>query len=141
MKIKLKKLHKDAIIPTYAHFTDACADLYAIEDYFIRPGELIFIRSGLAVEIPEGYYIEMYNRSGNAAKKELVIVSSRIIDADYRGEVFAPIKNIGSKGKSIKKGDRFAQIALKSKIHMVFDLVDELNETERGSGGFGSTGK
>lgn len=141
MIIKVKKLHKDAQIPVYGTADSACVDLYAIEDVVIRPGDIIHIRSGLAVEIPSGYYIEMYNRSGNASQRELVIISSRVIDADYRGEIFAPIKNIGHNLQSIRKGDRFAQIMLKRKVLMFFEEVDELTNTERGAGGFGSTGR
>ncbi len=141
MEIKLKKLHKDAIVPVYGTEDSACVDLHAIEDVIIRPGELFRLRSGLAVEIPRGYYIEMYNRSGNAANRQLVIVSSCVIDSDYRGEIFAPIKNIGDIIRNIRKGDRFAQMMLKKVIKMKFIEVDELTNTERGAGGFGHTGR
>ncbi len=141
MIIKVKKLHKDAQIPVYGTEDSACVDLYAVEDVIIRPGDVVYARSGLAVEIPSGYYIEMYNRSSMAGKKQLVIVSSRVIDADYRGEIFAPIKNIGGIIRIIKKGDRFAQMMLKRKVLMFFEEVDELTNTERGAGGFGSTGR
>ncbi len=141
MDIKLKKLHKDAIIPTYGTKDSACVDLYAVEDIIIRTGDVRWIRSGLAVEIPTGHYIEMYNRSSMAGKKQLVIVSSRVIDSDYRGEIFAPIKNIGDMHHTIRKGDRFAQIMIKKTIKMNFIEVDELTNTERGEGGFGHTGR
>lgn len=141
MKIKMKRLHPDAKIPTYATNEAAAVDLYAVENVIIRPGQLKWLRSGLAVEIPSGHYIEMYNRSGNAAKRQLVIVSSRVIDSDYRGEIFAPVKNIGKDVQSIKKGDRFAQMMLKHVIYTTFYEVDELSDTERSDGGFGSTGK
>ena len=141
MNIKLKKLHKDAIIPTYGTEDSACVDLHAVEDVGIHRGEMKWIRSGLAVEIPAGYYIEVYNRSGNAAKRQLVITSSRVIDADYRGEIFAPIKNIGDSAQSIRKGDRFAQMMIKKVIKMKFIEVDELTNTGREAGGFGSTGR
>jgi dUTP pyrophosphatase len=141
MRIKLKKLHKDAQIPTYGTVYAACVDLYAIEDYIFRPGDLKFVRSGLSVEIPSGYYIKMYNRSGNAAKRQLVIVSSKVIDADYRGEIFAPLKNIGDVDQNIRKGNRFAQMMVKKVIRMEFEETDELSVTKRGAGGFGHTGK
>jgi dUTP pyrophosphatase len=141
MKIKLKKLHIDAKIPTYATDEAAAVDLYAVENVIIRPGHIKWVRSGLAVEMPSGYYMEAYNRSGNAAKRQLVIISSRVIDADYRGEIFAPIKNIGRDVQSIYKGDRFAQMILKKRIYTTFEEVDDLSDTERSDGGFGSTGK
>ena len=140
MKIKLKRLHKDAIIPTYAHPWDAGLDLYAVEDVTLRPGEIKRIQSGWAFEIPKGCYVEVYNRSGLASKKQVVIVSSRIIDSTYRGEIFTPMKNIGNQIISIRKKDRYAQIILKERIYVVFEEVEELNETGRGAGGFGSTG-
>jgi len=140
MRIKLKKLHKDATIPVYGTEHSACVDLYAIEDVTIRPGELLRVRSGIAVEMPSGYYIEVYNRSGNASKRQLYIISSRVIDSDYRGEIFAPIKNLGGIPQTIRKGDRFAQMMIKKVIRMEFEEVDELSNTERGAGGFGHTG-
>ncbi len=140
MEIKLKKLHKDAIVPEYGTEYSACVDLHAVEDVIIKPGDISWVRSGLASEIPQGYYIEMFNRSSVAGKKQLVIVSSRVIDADYRGEIFAPIKNIGNTTQFIKKGDRFAQMMIKKVIKMSFIEVEELKNTERGAGGFGSTG-
>jgi dUTP pyrophosphatase len=139
--IKLKKLHKDAIVPTYGTKDSACVDLYAVEDVTIRPGELKKLRSGLAVEMPRGHYIEMYNRSSMAGKRQLLIVSSCVIDEDYRGEIYAPIKNIGDGIQFIRKGDRFAQMMIKKTIKMNFIEVDELKNTERGAGGFGSTGQ
>ncbi len=141
MDIKLKKLHKDAVVPVYGTEDSACVDLHAVEDVSIRPGDICLIRSGLSVEIPTGHYIEMYNRSGMAGKRQLVIVSSCVIDADYRGEIYAPIKNIGDDLQFIRKDDRFAQMMIKKTIKMNFIEVDELTNTERGDGGFGHTGR
>jgi dUTP pyrophosphatase len=145
MKIKLKKLHKDAIIPTYGTEDAAALDLYAVEDYSVKAGKVIWLRTGIAIEIPEGYYVEMYNRSSMAAKREIIIVSSRVIDSDYRGEVVVPVKCIADIPDgwfaSIEKGDRIAQMILKKKINVEFEEVEELSETDRGTGGFGSTGK
>ncbi len=141
MDIKLKKLHKNTVVPTYGTEDSACVDLYAIENYSLRPGDLCKARSGLAVEMPIGHYIEMYNRSGNALERQLIIVSSCVIDADYRGEIFVPIKNIGNDIQFIRQGDRLAQIMIKKTIKMNFIEVDELTNTERGEGGFASTGR
>lgn len=149
MKIKIKKLHKNAKIPTYATDGSAAVDLYAIEDYIIKASESVKrLRTGIAIEMPKGYYARIYNRSGLAAKKELIIVSSGVIDNDYRGELFVPIKLIASNipipaifGISIKKGDKIAQMIVKKYEEIEFEEVDELTKTDRGAGGFGSTDK
>jgi len=148
MKVKIKKLHKDAIIPTYATDGSAAVDLYAIEDYLIKAvstNSVKFVRTGISIEMPKGYYAEVYNRSGLASKKELIIISSRIIDNDYRGEIIIPMKLIANLpeywGAVIKKGDRIAQMIIKKYEEIEFEEVDELSETGRGSGGFGSSGK
>ena len=144
ISIKLKRLHKDAKIPTYATDGSAAVDLYTIEDYMIKASKgITWVRTGVAIEMPKGYYAEVYNRSGLAAKKELIIVSSRVIDNDYRGEIFVPMKLIASIpecwGVVIKKGDRVAQMIVKKYEKIKFEEVDELSKTERGAGGFGST--
>lgn len=148
MKIRIKKLHKDAIIPTYATNGSAAVDLYTIEDYMIKAisdQPVKFIRTGISIEMPEGYYAEIYNRSGLSSKRELIIISSRIIDNDYRGEIIIPMKLIASLpphwGAPIKKGDRIAQMIVKKYEKIEFEEVDDLNETDRGNGGFGSSGK
>lgn len=145
MKIKLKKLHKDAKIPTYAHESDACLDLFAIEDvvfHIFHPNDVKFIRSGLSFEIPEGHYVEIVPRSGLACKKQLIILNSPcIIDESYRGELVTYMKNLNGSNVIIRKGDRYAQMMLKKKIEVEFEEVDELSNTKRGGGGFGSTGK
>jgi dUTP pyrophosphatase len=141
--VKVKKLDPYAIIPTKAHSTDACMDLYAIEPVVFRPGEVKYVRSGLAFEIPEGYYIEVKPRSGLASKQQLIILNSpAIIDSDYRGEVMIFMKNLkDTNSVVINKGDRYAQMSLKKIIDFDFEEVDELTGTERGTGGFGSSGK
>jgi dUTP pyrophosphatase len=130
MKVKIKKLHKDARMPVYAYDDDACADLYA------------YIRSGFAMEIPIGYSVQIYPRSGKACKSQLIELNSPgIIDSSYRGELLTCMKNLSNDIVSIKKGDRYAQMFLVKNIKMYFEEVDELNETDRGDGGFGSSGK
>jgi dUTP pyrophosphatase len=146
VNIKIKKLHKDARIPIYATDGSAAVDIYAIEDYVIKASDGVrWIRTGIAIEMPKGYYAGMYNRSGLAAKKELIIVSSKVIDNDYRGEITVPMKLIArlpeSWGLAIKKGDRIAQMIVRKYEKVEFEEVDELTKTERGSGGFSSTGK
>ncbi len=143
MKIKLKRLHPDAKMPTHGTEDSACADLYAIEDITFHSGDVKCIRSGWAFEIPKGYYVEIYPRSGLACKKQLIILNSPcIIDSDYRGEVYTYMRYIGGFFiPTIKKGDRYAQMILKKCIYTTFKEVNELSETERNAGGFGSTGR
>lgn len=145
MNIKLKRLHKDAKVPTYGTKYSAGADLYAIEDVSFRAGDLKFMRTGWAMEVQPGYYIEIYNRGSLATEKQLVIVSSRVIDSDYRGEVLVPMKLINdipdTWGATIKKGNRIAQMVVKKYEKLEFEEVDELSTTGRSNGGFGSTGE
>jgi len=142
MKIKLKKLHKDAKVPTYGTEASACLDLYAVEDVTFKSGDTKRIRSGWAFEIPEGYYVEIMPRSGLSIKNELIMPNSPgIVDSDYRGEVFVYMKFFKENWKfNIKKGTRFAQMQIKKSILVEFEEVENLNETDRGVGGFGSTG-
>ncbi len=142
LKIFFKKLSKDAIIPTYAKNGDACCDLYTIEDYSVRPGETCLARTGFAVAIPEGFEAQVRPRSGLALKGLSVANSPGTIDAGYRGEVKIILVNLGNKVIYIKKGDRVAQMKFAATYTGHFlDVGDnELDETTRGSAGFGSTG-
>ena len=141
MDVKIKKLSRHAEMPTYGTNGSACMDVYAVESYTFNPDEKRMVRSGLAVEIPEGYYLEMFNRSSMAGKQELIIISSRVVDADYRGEIMCPMKNIGDKVVVINVGQRFAQMMVKKYEKMDLIEVEHLTPTDRGAGGFGSTGK
>lgn len=142
MEIKLKRLHKDAKIPTYGTNHAAYLDLYAVEDMFLSPGDVKIILSGWAFEIPEGYYVDVLPRSGLACKHGIITMNSvGIIDSDYRGEVLTTVKNVSAEPFLIMKGDRYAQMSIKRAIYTTFEEVDELTPTTRGSGGFGSTGK
>jgi len=142
MEVLIKKLHEDAKIPTYATEGSVGLDLYATKDYILRPNEVKCIRSGIAVKIPDGYYFEIFARSGLSSKKQCIILNSvGIIDSDFTGELLTYMKNISNEHVIIKKGHRYAQMILKKKIPVVFKEVDELPTTNRGAGGFGSTGK
>jgi len=147
MEIKLKRMHKDAKIPTYGSEEAACLDLYAVEDVTFRIGVSRYVRSGWAMEIPKGYYVEIRPRSGLATKHDIIIPNSPCtIDSDYRGEIITCMKCIKDLNDPfwrfyIKKGDRYAQMMLKKYIYTDFEEVDELTNTKRGTGGFGSTGK
>ena len=146
MKVKIKRLHRDARIPEYATDGSAAVDLYSVGSYYIKAdGFVTWVRTGIAIELPKGYYAELYNRSGLAAKKQVIVVSSRIIDTDYRGEIFVPMRVIDDMPAGyiipLDKGDRVAQMIVKKYEKVEFEEVDELTETLRGDGGFGSTGK
>jgi dUTP pyrophosphatase len=142
MKIKLKKLHKDAIIPKYQHTTDAGFDLHTIEAFTLQPSEIRLIPTGLAMAIPEGYELQIRPRSGISLKTKLRVANSPgTVDASYRGEIMVIMENIDSVFPAhITKGDRIAQGILNKINQAVFEEVDDLDETDRGSGGFGSTG-
>jgi dUTP pyrophosphatase len=140
--VKIEKVHKDAIIPTYGHDDDACCDLYVIEDYLIPAAQSRLLRTGIAIEIPTGYEVQIRPRSGLALKHGLTIVNAPgTVDAQYRNEIRILLLNTGSKPVSILKGDRAAQMCIKPVYTMHFTEVDKLSDSERGLGGWGSTGK
>lgn len=138
--LKVKKLSKDAKIPTYGHPGDACFDLYSLEDYVVKPGEVIMIRTGLAMAIAEGYEMQVRPRSGLATKGLIIPNSPCTIDAGYRGEIKTPVATIAGKATIIRAGDRYAQATIKPIWRAIFQEVDDLPPSERGEGGFGSTG-
>lgn len=145
-KIRIKKLRKQAIIPIYGSAAAAGADLYAcLEDkdkIEIASGETIMIPTGLAMEIPEGFAGLIYARSGLASKKGLAPANKvGVIDADYRGEIKVPLYNHSQKTAIVEQGERIAQIILTPFLRAVFEECEELEDTERGEKGFGSTGK
>jgi len=141
MKIKIKKLHKDAQIPTYGTVGSTCVDLYVIEDYYLRPGSVRLLHTGFAMEIPEGYEALIRPRSSAIKNQILIINTPGTVDYDYRGEILVGVKNISDKAFVIKKGDRVAQMTVKKFDRIEFEEVEELSNTERGSGKLGSTGR
>lgn len=152
MDIKIKKLNPDAIIPTNGSEYAAGWDLYACEDAKISPGGSTFIHTGIAIEIPEGYFGAIYARSGLACKQSLRPANCvGVIDSDYRGEIQVCLHNDDLEGsafgfgltfsKQISKGDRIAQLIIQKYEPINFIEVDELEDTFRGDGGFGSSGK
>ena len=141
--VKITKLDPDALLPTYAHPTDCGADISSIENIEIPPHSTVIIKTGLAVGIPAGYEIQIRPRSGLSAKTMLRIANAPgTIDADYRGEIGIIVTNIGDEIYDVHKFDKIAQLVIaptpKIKWQEV-DGVDDLGETERGAGGFGST--
>lgn len=142
MEVKIKKLNDDAVVPTYGSEQAAGADLYSIIDIEIMPGEMKMIPTGIAFQIPGGYGMFVYARSSLASKEGLAPANKvSVIDADYRGEVFVPLFNHSKEKRLITKGERIAQMVIAPFIKAEFNCVDELDETKRGIGGFGSTGK
>ncbi len=142
--VRIKKLRENAIVPTYGSEFAAGADLYAAidVDVTIAPGETRFIPTGLAFEIPTGFAGFVYARSGLASKKDLAPANKvGVIDSDYRGEVMTALHNHGKETRTIEPGERIAQMVIAPYITANFILSDNLDDTERGEGGFGSTGR
>ena len=140
MKIKIKKLKPEARLPEYAHPGDAGMDLFSCDNYVLKPGERRLVATGLAFEIPYGTELQIRPRSGLALKKGISIVNSPgTLDFCYRGELGVILINHGEEDFEVKKGDKIAQAVL-NKIELA-DIVEveELSETERGVGGFGSS--
>ncbi len=142
MEIKIKKLHPEAQLPQYQTLHSAGADLYACldETVTLAPMEIKLIPTGFAMEIPEGYEAQVRPRSGLGAKGISVPNAPGTIDADYRGEVKVILINLSGQDFSISHHDRIAQMVIAPTVQAVFHFNDDLSDTDRGSGGFGSTG-
>jgi len=140
MKIKIKKLDKKARLPEYAHTTDAGMDLSSLEDLIIDPGESIICKTGIAMAIPVGYVGLIWDKSGVAAKKEIKTMGG-VIDAGYRGEVGVILKNLSQEKYEIKVGQKIAQMLIQKVEQPELLEVEELDNTDRGDSGFGSTGR
>ncbi len=143
MLIRLKKINKDAKIPSYGSEFSAGADLYACEENEITiiPHETRLIHTGIAIEIPNGYVVLIYARSGLASKRDLAPANKvGVIDSDYRGEILVALHNHGNKDQVIQPFERIAQLVIAPVTQATFEEVEELNTTERNAGGFGSTG-
>ena len=142
--IRVKKIKKDAILPTYGSAEAAGADLYACLDapVTIQAGESVFIPTGLAMELPRGYAGLIYARSGLACKRGLAPANKvGVVDSDYRGEFMIVLHNHGKTAQTIEHGERIAQLVITPVFTPGFLETDELTDTERSGGGFGSTGK
>ena len=140
--LPIKKLNNDAIMPTYGSEFAAGADLYSIEAVTLQPHETVLVHTGIAMEIPNSYVGLIYARSGLATKRNLAPANKvGVIDCDYRGEIMVSLHNHSNNEQSIEKGERIAQIVFTPYITANFEEVNELTDTIRGEGGFGSTGK
>ena len=143
MKVNIKKLDEKAMLPTYGTEFSAGADLYALTDgeIVIEPAQTVLIHTGISLEVPEGYAGLIYARSGLASKKGLAPANKvGVVDADYRGEVMVALHNHSNETRTISNGERIAQLVIAPFLKAEFNLVDELSDTVRGQGGFGSTG-
>ena len=141
LTLKVKRLTGTAKLPTYAHDGDACFDLYADEDAIVQNGQTVKIATGNAYDIDHGYCVKIYGRSGMGHKHGVITVCGGIIDSSYKGEVFVSVTRIIKGFHIIKKGDRIAQAMLIPVPVVTFEEVDSLSESDRGTGGFGSSGK
>ena len=144
MKVKIKKLNENAVIPTYGTEYSAGADLYLLgdEQVSIAPHETKLLKTGISIEIPEGYCGLIFARSGLASKRGLAPANKvGVIDADYRGEIMVALHNHSGIEAVVEGGERIAQLAIVPFLKAEFEVADELSDTLRGAGGFGSTGK
>ena len=144
MRINIKKLTETAIIPTRQHEGDAGYDLYADiqELIIINPHMTEMIHTGIAIEIPDGYFGAVFARSGFASKQGLRPANCvGVCDSRYRGEYMVALHNDSSVARIIYPGDRIAQLVVMPYLNVEFNEIDELTNTERGDGGFGSTGR
>ncbi|CAN5333243.1 dUTP diphosphatase [soil metagenome] len=138
--IKFKLLNKDAKLPVYLHEDDAAFDIYAVESVLIKKKKYKSVSTGVASEIPKGYFVSIRDRSGLAFKNGIHLLGG-VIDAGYRGEWFVAVANLGDEDYKIEKGDRIAQGILHKIPKAKIKEVKNLSDTDRGEKGIGSTGK
>lgn len=142
--IPVKILKEGALLPTYGSAQAAGADLYAClkEDVTIEPGKTAFVPTGIAMEVPVGCAGLIYARSGLACKRGLAPANKvGVIDSDYRGEIMVALHNHGDQPQTVSHGERIAQMVITPVLTPAYQEVADLNDTDRGIGGFGSTGK
>lgn len=143
IKVNIKKTDPNAILPSYGSEFAAGADLYSCsENVEIEPGKTVLIHTGIAIELPQGYVGLVYARSGLASKRGLAPANKvGVIDCDYRGEIMVALHNHGTETQKVEQGERIAQLVIAPYFTADFNEVDELSQTVRGEGGFGSTGR
>lgn len=142
MIVKIKKLHKDAIIPKYQTDGSAAFDICSYENLIIQPGDEYTIHTGISIQVPEGYVLSIRQRSGlSLFYSNYLVISVGTVDSDYRGEILVPIINRSLLQWYIKRGDRIVQGIIHPIVQVEFEEVNKLDETERDTNGFGSTGK
>lgn len=140
MELEVQKLDPSAKLPTFAHDTDAGMDLYCLEAMTLAPSERGQVKTGIAIAIPAGYVGLIWDKSGLSHKKGIKTLGG-VVDADYRGEVFVGLVNVGTEAYTFEVGDKLAQLLVQKVEHPEIREVTSLTETVRGANGFGSTGK
>lgn len=140
MILKVKKLDPEAILPSYAHPGDAGLDMYSNETVTIQPGKTVKLRSGIAMEIPDGYVGLLWDKSGLSINHKIKSLGG-VIDSGYRGESLYGLINLGDEPYTIEKGHKVLQMLIQKVERVEVIETDELSDTSRGTGGFGSTGK
>jgi dUTP pyrophosphatase len=140
LTVKIKKIHSDAILPSYAHNGDAGLDLFSNEETEILPQERKLIGTGLSMEFSEGYVALIWDKSGVAYNNGIKVMGG-VIEHTYRGEYKVLLYNTSKEKYKIKKGQKIAQLLIQPIVTAEIKEVKELSETKRGEGGFGSTGK
>ena len=142
LEILVTKLDNDAVIPTYAKPGDAGADLYSISELVLSPGERALVKTGIAIALPNGYVGLVHPRSGLGLKNGISVVNTPgTIDSGYRGEIGVVLINHDlHESFQVKKGDRIAQLVIQKVENAQFKMVNQLPESERAAGGYGSTG-
>jgi dUTP pyrophosphatase len=143
MRLKLQRLHPDAQLPVYAHGPeeDAGMDLRAVEAVVLEPGVPALVPTGIAIELPSGYEAQIRPRSGLALKHAITLPNApATIDPGYRGEIRVILLNLGREPYRIERGDRIAQMVIAAYVKAVW-VEEELGSSDRGSGGFGSSGR
>ena len=139
--IKFKKLFDDVILPNYAHKEDAGMDIYSYEDLIIPSGSWALVKTGFCMELPTGYEAQVRSKSGVALKSGVFVLNSPgTIDENYRGEVGVILMNVSKEDYQVSKNQKVAQMVINKVEHFEVEEVTDVSKTERGTGGFGSTG-
>ncbi|GAA3081920.1 dUTP diphosphatase [Streptosporangium carneum] len=143
VEVLIHRLDAELPMPSYAHPGDAGADLYAVEDVELLPGERVMVGTGVAIALPDGYAAFIHPRSGLAARHGVTLVNAPgTVDAGYRGEIRVTLLNTDAKEAArLRRGDRIAQLVVQRVERAVFYEVDRLPGSARGADGFGSTGR
>ena len=141
MVLRFRRIHPDAVLPAYAHPSDAGMDVRSVDDLVIAPGRRALVHTGLVMALPPMYEAQVRPRSGLALKNGITVLNTPgTIDSGYRGEVGVILANFGKEPFEVRKGDRIAQVVVAPVTQAEIVEVASLDETDRGAGGFGSTG-
>ena len=141
MVLRFRRIHPDAVLPVYAHPSDAGMDVRSVDDLVIAPGRRALVHTGLVMALPPMYEAQVRPRSGLALKNGITVLNTPgTIDSGYRGEVGVILANFGEEDFVVRKGDKIAQIVIAPVTQPVIEETETVDETDRGAGGFGSTG-